>query len=405
MREAMREAMRETMLDAVLELVLRPLAAAFMEVGVYVALLVAVFGWARHRWGARFDAALEDHRRLGPLIAAFMTVPPGCGGAIVVMSLYARGAVSYGAAVAALVATMGDACWVLLAAEPLLTAQLKVLLVTVGALTGYLVDALRIAPARRAVTPAEPPRDRVVALASPPPATAVNPISEWPLAGDQPRHRTVSSRPVPERSASGQLDALPRTLWICLGAGLALSLPVTFQLHDPMLLGRALLGGVDPKLVIGAGGTALCLAVLARRGAASRDGRTAAPPSSMAEVLRRGGDEVAFVTIWVAGAYLTWSLVTHATGFDGSQLPLLGLTGVLVGALVGLIPGCAIQIVFVGIFLAGGMPLSTLVANTMSQDGDALIPLLALEHRSALLATVITTLPALVVGAALLWLS
>jgi hypothetical protein len=57
-----------------------------------------------------------------------------------------------------------------------------------------------------------------------------------------------------------------------------------------------------------------------------------------------------------------------------------------------------VQIVFAGIFAAGGMPLATLVANTISQDGDALLPLLALEHRSALVATVLTTIPALVVG-------
>ncbi|CAA9355339.1 MAG: Predicted manganese transporter, 11 TMS [uncultured Nocardioidaceae bacterium] len=74
------------------------------------------------------------------------------------------------------------------------------------------------------------------------------------------------------------------------------------------------------------------------------------------------------------------------------------------GATVGLIPGCGVQIVFAGIFLAGGMPLPTLVANSISQDGDALLPLLALEHRSALLATVLTTIPAILVGSGLLLL-
>jgi Putative, 10TM heavy-metal exporter len=122
----------------------------------------------------------------------------------------------------------------------------------------------------------------------------------------------------------------------------------------------------------------------------------------MAQVFRHGAYEVAFVTVWVAAAYLAWELLTVTTGFDGSQLPLLGLAGVLVGAMIGLIPGCGIQIVFAGIFLAGGLPLPTLIANTISQDGDALIPLLALEHRSALLATCLTTVPALVVGSAAL---
>ena len=104
------------------ELVLRPLADAFMQVGVFVALLVAPFGWAQHRWGHRLDDALRRRGALAPLVAAGLTMPPGCGGAIIVMAAYARGAVSYGAAIAALVATMGDASWVLLAADPLLFA-------------------------------------------------------------------------------------------------------------------------------------------------------------------------------------------------------------------------------------------------------------------------------------------
>ena len=75
-------------------------------------------------------------------------MPPGCGGAIVVMALYARGAVSYGAAIAALVATMGDATWVLLACRPRADAG-KVLLLVTGTVTGYAVDAFGIAPRLR----------------------------------------------------------------------------------------------------------------------------------------------------------------------------------------------------------------------------------------------------------------
>src|SRR3954452_15219890 len=131
------------------DLILRPLADAFMQVGVFVALLVAPFGWARHRWGSRLDDCLQRRRGLAPLVAAALTMPPGCGGAIIVMSAYSRGAVSYGAAIAALVATMGDASWVLLAADPLLTGQLKLALLVVGASTGYAVDALVIAPGAR----------------------------------------------------------------------------------------------------------------------------------------------------------------------------------------------------------------------------------------------------------------
>ena len=360
------------------ELLLRPLADAFMQVGVFVALMVAPFGWARCRWGHRLDAALQRRRAAGPLVAAALTMPPGCGGAILVMAAYGRGAVSYGAAVAALVATMGDASWVLLAHDPWLTVQLKALLLVVGTITGLLVDAFGIDPRRRTTSPAStmPP------VAAPTPGPS-RPVVTAPV---QPRRGLVLH----------EVGALPVLLWLAIGGGATVSVPVTFQLLDPDTL----------YLVLGVLGAAVALVVFVRGGCRlADDDEASAAETSMAAMLRHSGHEVAFVTVWVAVAYLAWSLLTHLTGFDGSQLPVLGLAGVLVGALIGLVPGCAVQIVFAGIFAAGGMPLATLVANTISQDGDALLPLLALEHRSALLATVLTTVPALLVGLAFLVLT
>jgi Putative, 10TM heavy-metal exporter len=352
------------MSSALTELLLRPLADAFMQVGVFVALMVAPFGWARCRWGHRLDLALERRRAAAPLVAAALTMPPGCGGAILVMAAYGRGAVSFGAAVAALVATMGDASWVLLAHDPWLTVQLKALLLVVGACTGWLVDALGIEPRRRAVAP---------------------------TGGPAPLPSAMPARPVLPRPtfALHDVGVLPVLLWLVIGGGATVSVPVTFQLLDPDVL----------YLVLGGLGAAVALVVFVRGGCRlADDDEGSAEETSFAAVLRHGGHEVAFVTVWVAVAYVAWSLVTAVTGFDGSQLPVLGLVGVVVGALIGLVPGCAVQIVFAGMFAAGGMPLATLVANTISQDGDALLPLLALEHRSALVATVLTTIPALLVG-------
>jgi hypothetical protein len=382
-----------------LELVIRPLADAFMQVGVFVALLVAPFGWARYRWGSQFDAMLQRHRGLGPVVAALLTVPPGCGGAIIVMSVYARGAVSYGAAISALVATMGDACWVLLAADPVLTLKLKVLLVVTGTLTGYLVDALHISPRLRHEKAEPVERVELVSRSRTGAGAAVALRSAAPSS-------TTASLPGPALALRmNELGMLPSVLWLFLAGGLLLSLPVTFQVLDPAALGHALLGDVDPYLALGAVGTTLCLLAFVRGGCkVADDDATTARPGSMTQVLRHGGSEVAFVTVWVAAAYVSWSLLSHLTGWDPAQLPLFGVAGVLLGAFIGLVPGCAVQIIFAGIFVAGGMPLSTLVANTVSQDGDALIPLLALEHRSALMATVLTTVPSLIVGFALLLL-
>jgi hypothetical protein len=46
-------------------------------------------------------------------------------------------------------------------------------------------------------------------------------------------------------------------------------------------------------------------------------------------------------------------------------------------------------------------PFSALTANAISQDGDALFPLIAIDKKAAVIASIYTTIPALVVGIAL----
>ncbi|MDQ1103521.1 putative manganese transporter [Nocardioides zeae] len=366
------------------EVLWRPLSDAFLGVGVFVALLVAPFGWARLRWGRAIDDALVRHRRLAPLAGAALTLPPGCGGAILVATLYGRGGVTYGTAVAALVATMGDASWVLLAADPWLTLQLKLLLVVVGTTTGYVVDALGI----------DPRRDRAPA----PPAQPAQPA--LPAQPAQPALPAVLARlDAPQRVGALALAPLA-VLWGLLGAGAALSLPATFRLLDPAAVGSSV-GLPDPALLLGCTGTLAAVGYLwLHRG---RD--CTGEPTGLRDVFRSGAHDVATVTAWVAVAFVGWAVLEAVTGLHPQDLPLVGVTGVVVAALVGLVPGCALQIVFCGVFVAGGMPLPTLVANMVSQDGDALIPMLALQPRSALLAGAITTAPALLVGGLLLLLT
>lgn len=366
------------------DLLLRPLADAFMQVGVYVAVMVALFGWLRWRYGDRVTDGLTNRPRLGPLVGALLGVSPGCGGAIVLMPLYARGKVSFGTVVAALAATMGDSSWVVFAADPAFALRLHLLLFAVGLVTGYVVDALGIDPSRATVpSGATVP---VRATAEPPTAPA--------LPVGAPAERRWLARWGRRNPATA--------FWGLTTPAFLVSVPVVFQLVDPAAL-AGMLGGIDPYLALGVLGTLTAgLIFAAGRGRLADDSLETAHCRSMRGTLRHSAHEASFVTVWVAAAYVGWAVFSATTGFDGSQLALAGIVGVLVGAGIGLIPGCAVQIVFTGLFLSGGLPLSTLVANAVSQDGDALIPLAALRRRSAALATVITTLPAVAVGAAVL---
>ena len=56
------------------------------------------------------------------------------------------------------------------------------------------------------------------------------------------------------------------------------------------------------------------------------------------------------------------------------------------------------NIVTVTLYTRGVIPFSALVAHTISQDGDALFPILAMNPRAVFWLTVTTTIPAMVVG-------
>jgi len=153
------------------------------------------------------------------------------------------------------------------------------------------------------------------------------------------------------------------------------------------------------------------LAALTERRVEHLSTGASAPPShvaarsSSAELLRHGARESATVTGWVAVAFLLTAFVTEGLGLDVSGwLTMAGVFGVLAGAAVGLIPGCAPQVLLTGLDASGSLPIATLVANAVSPDGDALFPLLMSERRAVVMASILTTLPALVIGVGVLLL-
>ncbi len=115
--------------------------------------------------------------------------------------------------------------------------------------------------------------------------------------------------------------------------------------------------------------------------------------------------DTCFVTVWVVFAFLIYELGVWATGIDLGELfrvwaPLVPLMAILVG----FIPGCGPQIVVTSLYLAGAIPLSAQLSNAISNDGDALFPAIALAPRAAILATLYSAVPALIVGYAWLFL-
>jgi hypothetical protein len=304
------------------------------------------------------------------------------------MPLYARGHVSFGTVVATLTATMGDSSWVIMAGAPGTALVVHAILLVTGLVTGYAVDALGIRPLGSSA-----PRkaDDLVAALPELSASLPGPVPS-PVGTLDPVLRSLSR---PAALAVGPVAVL---FWLATTAGATVSVPLSFHVFEA----SALTGGhdIDPSHLIGVVGGIVCLSLYVASGfrmADDRDGAGEWAPS-LSSGLRHAAQETSFVVVWVAVAYAALSLFEQVSGLGVEDLPLHGLAGVAAGALIGLVPGCGMQIAFTGAFLGGAASLPALLANAVAQDGDALLPLIALDRRAAATASVLTTVPALAVG-------
>lgn len=319
---------------------------AFVQVSAFVAATLLLFYGLEKLFRFDLGLAMGGARAMQVPIAAFLGATPGCGGAVVVVAAYASGKVSFGAVVAALTATMGDAAFLLIATRPDTAMILLPLQFTIGILTGWLIDRFVMVDYR--------PGGSACQMA--------------PRIG-----------PTRLRDYAYLAAALPGLI---VGAAQIGSVEITRILGVPVEV--LALAGVFTGLAIWASSTVNAMTNPA-------DG----PVTRMAE-------ETAFISVWVILAYLAYDYAAAYAGLDlkalfASVAPILPL----IAAAVGFIPGCGPQVLVATLYVNGAIPFSALLANAISNDGDALFPAIALAPRAALMATVFSTIPALIAAYAI----
>ncbi|GAB6039600.1 putative manganese transporter [Endothiovibrio diazotrophicus] len=347
------------------QIAVRAVSDAYLQVSVFVAATLALF-YAAERWFQVDTAAwMEAHRRWQVPAAALLGALPGCGGAVVVTTQYVRGQVGFGAMVAVLTATMGDAAFLLIAREPLTAVGVISLGLVIGIVSGYVVEALH-GPG----------------------------FMRQPLSAESGANCAVASRP-----ASRLLGP-----WVALMVpGAVLGMALAFQVDVDGWIDRrfSFAAGLQPTLWFGFLGGLLSLAMWARQPAGGEGCAVADDPAIASKVAA----DTNFVTVWVVAAYLLFELSVHFSGVDFGQLFKVWAPAMpLMGVVAGLIPGCGPQIVVTSLYLAGAVPLSTQLGNAISNDGDALFPALAIAPRAAMMATLYSSIPALMVGYGWYWI-
>jgi hypothetical protein len=400
----------------VLTIIFSAARGAFLDVGVWVALMLLAFGYFEYRTAGRLIGSMREYRKWQPIMGATLGVVPGCGGAIFIMPLFVNRTVSFGTVVATLVATVGDSSWILIVSMPRHALLIHAVSFLTGIVTGYLVDALKIganllaedraiASLTRRYKP-EKHRDEGMKTAGYSPSHCLS--SPRTQSRIEPLEGTKHMEPLHAQShiRTGRwFYYVTHRFYIVLWGVFLVGFIVSFFTQLRILTSEefdALFGGMPVYSIVGIGGTMLCLAWMAFSHKSIADDtheEVEEKLQSRREMLIHNGAETAFVTVWVAAAYIIFELFMYFTGIDLKAIvDQAGILAVIAAAAVGLIPGCGPQIIITSMYIKGILPFAAIIAHAISQDGDALFPLLALHPRAALLATVVTTFPALAIG-------
>ena len=413
------------MLREILRLIFFSAENAFIQVTVFVGAVLLIFGYVDYLLSGRLVQRIEKSKKAQPIIGAFLGLTPGCGGAIFVMPLFPRGQVSFGTVVATLIATMGDSAFVLMTVMPKQYLLVSAISFVVAVISGYLVDLL---PTGERLWQQYQDRRHKRALAEAAIAhealdhshfhseTGI-PQDEWNHIGhsegdeiDLVLHHGAKGHQPTDSFGYQATHSSYAVYWILVSVGLILGIMELFQVDLNALF--------IPNLgtILGVAGTTLSVLMMIFSqkfiGSDTHE-ESEMKLASLKETFIHNAQETAFVGTWVFAAYLAYELFILLLG-KGSYLAgeatitavlsQTGLMAVIIGVLVGIIPGCGPQIIFVTLYTKGLVPFAALLANAISQDGDALFPLIAIDKRSALWATVYNTIPALIVGLLAYWI-
>jgi len=357
------------------EIVFKAISDAYLQVAVFVATTLALVYTFEKSFGLDLAKTMAIRPNLQAPIAAFLGALPGCGGAIIVVTNYSRGHVSFGGVVAVLIATMGDAAFLLIAREPKTGLMLMALGFIMGTLSGWVIDYIHKPDFLR------------------PKNNDVNPVTALPGA-----NRPGLNGSTPDTPWEGIIKYLASRTWILLAAPAALiGLGIAMQLNTDALFGS--ISYMEPTHWLGVLGGVLCLLMWAWSSHENAHHNIPLEKIGRSTIAVRVIKDTNFVTSWVVVGFLVFELAVHINGSGIDQWFKVWAPFVpLVAILVGFIPGCGPQIITTTLYLAGTIPLSAQLGNAISNDGDALFPALAIAPRAAIIATLYSAIPALIVA-------
>lgn len=301
------------------------------------------------------------------LFAAFLGVIPGCLGAYTAVSLYVHNIFSTGALVAAMIATSGDEAFFMFSIIPEKAILIQMILFFVAVISGFVVVGFS--------------RKKVGEL----------PVKHFHI------HEEAGEFVVFDRKHFiSQLIGISKTRLLLIIALLISFLLVIFN-FDSLLHGFEMLGHeheeaehAHPKWVSITYLIVLIITFFIILTASDHF----LQDHLWHHIIRK---HLLRIFLWTTGTLLVVHLLDHY--FTLGDLISENLYIVLIVAvLVGIIPESGPHLIFILLFASGTLPLSILLANSISQDGHGSLPLIAESPKGFIKIKAINVLVGFLVG-------
>jgi len=307
----------------------------------FVALMMLLIDYLNVLSRGGWQERIRNHPYAQYLVCSFLGATPGCMGAFAVVSLYVHRVVSIGALLATMIATSGDASFVMLASFPRTAIFIFGLLFLIAIPVGVLVDLL---------------------------------WKRGSVRGQESPHAEMELHP----------EELERCN--CIAHGQIIHQWLHCSFHRAVLtflLGTFLygvfLGRIGPGVwnwmrITLAVSTGLALAIV-----------FTAPDHFLVEHLWNHivKKHILRVFLWILGTLIVMHLLLDHLNLE-ETIRNSGLAVLFLACAIGLIPDSGPHIIFVTFFAQGLIPFSILLASSIVQDGHGMLPVLAHSRRTFL---------------------
>jgi len=336
------------------EIIRRSMTDAYLQVSVFVGFTLFIFIGLDSLTKFDITSFLVKTKKFHVPLSAFLGALPGCGGAIIVVTQYIQGRIGFGSLVAVLTATMGDAAFLILAIEPSTGLLIFALGAVVGSITGYVVDIIH--------------GNKFL-------------IQKFDDDGNE---------EVLEKTFVSKFNIF----WLLIFMpGFILGILVAFQVNINNLI--FLPNNFELTAIIGSSGAILSIFMWSLNPLSDFQCSTDKSRGFLSRVV----DTTNFVSTWVICGFLIFEIFMFFTSIDLKVFFDIWLPFVpLIAIFFGFLPGCGPQVVVATFYLNGFIPLSAELGNAISNDGDALFPAIALAPKAAVVATIYSAVPAIIVA-------